>query len=117
MCGRDNMPIFIISYNMDNIKIYKKDGNLIGEGNGKQLFSEPLIVNRYNSYEDCEGEEMSNICGMILGEEKGFAFFIDMSYCGKADQVSDFFFRYRDTKKNFLKLCKELDIIYIEYNK
>ena len=93
-------------------KIYIKHDNLVIEV--------PLKTRRFNYYEvegnpDYVGEEMEAIIGVIAGDEIGFAYQIDMSYAGKADQIFDFFYKYDGTKEQFEKLCTELKINSYEY--
>jgi len=45
----------------------------------------------------------------------GFAYRIDMSYKGGADQHTDFFYIYQEGKKDFKELCKKLKIEVYEY--
>jgi len=80
----------------------------------------PLKTKRYNPYEADTTEEMDNIVATIDkdkhgNEEMGFCNCIDMSYKGKGDQHTDFFYKYWGEKEEFKKLCKELKIDIIEY--
>ncbi len=47
-------------------------------------------------------------------DEIGFAGTIDMSYKGKADQVSDFLVMWSDDEESFREMCGELDIDIFE---
>ena len=95
-----------------NKNIYKKDDKLIIEI--------PLLADRWNPYSDSVVGTMPNIIGVIeqvknsTEPEMGFAYRIDMSYKGKDDQWTDFFFKWFDDQKSFKKLCKDLgiDIVY-----
>lgn len=92
-------------------KIYKKDGKLVIEI--------PLKTKRYNPYDEKDyGDEMDNIIGLIESDiDMGFCFRIDMSYKGKDDQWTDYFFKWLGSKDVFEKMCKDLnfDIVYETY--
>jgi len=89
-------------------KIYKKGNKLVIEV--------PLTVNRYNPYSNSIVGKMPNIIGLILldpknnNEEMGFAYRIDVSYKGKNDQWTDFFYKWFNDRESFEKLCKKLKI-------
>ncbi len=93
--------------NVEN-KIYKKDNKLVIEV--------PLTVNRYNPYSNSIVGKMPNIIGLILlnpknnNTEMGFVSRIDMSYKGKNDQWTDFFYQWFNDQESFEKLCKKLKI-------
>lgn len=95
--------------------------NKITIENGELVIRIPLKTKRHNCYEaegnpNYVGEEMDNIIGIIAGNEYGFAYQIDMSYAGKANQISDFFYKEMDlSKDDFEKLCTELKINSYEY--
>lgn len=89
--------------------IIKKDGNL------EITLKIPLITHRSNPYDENEKSPMDNIVGVIDNHEIGFAHWIDMSYAGKPDQISTLFYIYQGSKKEFKKLCKNLNIELIEY--
>lgn len=90
--------------------------------NGNLVIKIPMTTRRYNCYEaDADpnyvGEEMNNIIGVIAGDEKGLAYQIDMSYAGKSDQISDFFYKEMDlSKEEFENLCTELKINLYTYS-
>jgi hypothetical protein len=88
-------------------KIYKRAGKLVIEV--------PLVVSGSNPYEEIQ-EMRENIIGIIEGYECGFCYLIDMSYKGKADQWSDFFFKYSGTEEEFIKLCKKLKVSTFKYS-
>ena len=89
-------------------KIYTKKDKLIIEI--------PLEVDRYNIWNEKDfNEKMDNIVGVIEGEEIGFAYFIDMSYKGKGDQITTMFYMYDGEEKAFVELCKELGIYLHKY--
>lgn len=91
---------------MDNIK--KEDGYLV--------IRIPLQANRYNFYEgDDPVGTMDNVCGVIAGDELGFANWIDMDYKGKGDQVTDIFYKYYGEPDDFRLLCADLGIDVVEY--
>lgn len=76
----------------------------------------PLKAKVRNQYmEDEDLGEMDNILGMIAGDEMGFSNYIDMSYCGKAPQFTDMFYRFWGTNEEFKQLCKELGLYCHEY--
>ena len=75
----------------------------------------PLMVKRSNPWDDNYHPAMDNIIGVIAGDEIGFAYWIDMDYKGKDDQISEPFLIYNGEKKEFKKLCKKLGINIHEY--
>ena len=91
-------------------KIYKnKEGNLVIEI--------PWQQKRFSPYdEDGGGWLDDNIIAVIEKNkncnvpEMGFAYRIDMSYAGKDDQWTDFFFKYFGEQEEFEKLCGELKL-------
>jgi len=94
-------------------KIYKKGENLIIEI--------PLTTTRSNPYDENFSEPMDNIMGLIIHhdngfDECGFVYKIDMSYAGKEDQWTDFFYKEFEGCEEFKKLLKQLEIPYMEYN-
>ena len=75
----------------------------------------PLQQNRYNPYMEKVVGEMDNIVALIAkdqydNEEMGFAHWIDRSYKGKDDDVSDFWFKWWGDQNDFEKICKKLKI-------
>lgn len=99
------------------MKIYKDDKNLI--------ISIPLKQTSINPYDDSE-VELSNIIGVVAGNEYGFSRLNDMSYKGKEPQISSWWVKFdeiwdnaigdRKTKIDwFTRLCKELDIELFTY--
>jgi hypothetical protein len=93
-----------------NQKIYKQDGQL------KIELSVPLETNRYNPYMGDEPTgKMDNILGVICGDEIGFAYWLDMSYAGKDDQISTLFYLYDGEPEEFKKLCQDLGLQLHEY--
>ena len=92
---------------MEN-KIYRKKDKIIIEI--------PFYNERSNPYDQSFHEQMNNIVGLICPEkgcsepEMGFSKNIDMSYKGKPDQETDFFYKYWGKKEDFIKLCKDLEI-------
>ena len=76
----------------------------------------PLKAQRSNPYDVRDGGEMDNIIAVIAGDECGFAYYIDMDYKGKPDQISDFFYYYQGEQEDFEVLCGELDIDFYRYS-
>lgn len=94
--------------------IYKKDGNLVIEISLKEKRWNPYDSMADENYQG--GEEMDSIVGIIMGDEIGFAHWIDRSYKGKSDDVSTLFYNYWEgDEKEFVALCKKLEIEIIEY--
>jgi len=99
-------------------KIYKK--------NNKIIIEIPFYTKRFNPYcvdENGEPEDVGKhqtLVG-ILDEDKdgnerfGFGLVIDMSYKGKQDQYTDI--KYHYWGDNFIELCKELGIGYVDLRK
>jgi hypothetical protein len=87
-----------------NQVIYKQEGDLIIE------LSIPLKVSRSNPWQDEPTGKMDNILGVIDGNEIGFAYWIDMEYKDKPDQISEIFYLYQGEPEEFKILCKELGI-------
>ena len=89
----------------------------------KLIIEVPLKQKRFNCYDDSEwlGD---NIIALIEKQkncnvpEMGFAYRIDMSYKGKGDQWTDFFFKYFGEQKDFEELCEKLklDIAYLDFD-
>jgi hypothetical protein len=75
----------------------------------------PLKSHRHNPYDDKENLVVDNIVGVIDGDEIGFAYWIDMSYKGKEDQISILFYLYNGEEGDFIKLCRELGIYVHKY--
>jgi len=77
----------------------------------------PLISKRNDVYDEDLDKDMDNIIGMIdkRNDTMGFSYVIDMSYKGKSDQFTDFFYKHFGNEDDFKELCKSLsiDIIYI----
>jgi len=88
-------------------KIFIKNKNLVIEI--------PLKQDIYNPYSDEIEGEMDNIIGVIAKDEIGFSCLIDRSYKDKGPDISDIFYQYWDSKKNFRELCKKLKIDVYEY--
>lgn len=72
----------------------------------------PLKQKIYNPYDEEEKGELDNICGVIAGDEEGFAYLIDRSYKGKEPDISSIFLHYTGDIK---ELCKKLKIFCYEY--
>ena len=91
----------------------KKDGENL-------VITIPLVTTRYNPYMDngdgsYKGEPMENIIALVESElDMGFCYRIDMSYKGKNDQWTDYFYKYHGPRSEFEKLCHEMniDIVY-----
>jgi len=83
--------------------------------NKKLVIETPLQQDVYNPYSDEVEGKCSNIIGVIAGDEIGFSNLIDRTYKGKEPDISEIFYHYWDTKKNFIKLCKKLKIDIYEY--
>lgn len=90
-------------------EIKKEDGNLVIQ------LSIPLITKRSNPYDPDDNSLMDNIVGVIDGPEIGFAYWIDMTYAGKPDQISTLFYLYDGEREDFRKLCIDLGIDLEEY--
>ena len=88
----------------------------IGVEDGDLVIRVPMRVDEYNHYmgDDPIGQ-MDNICGVIEGDEMGFANWISMDYAGKSPQVSTMFYSYWGDKEEFRALCKKLGIEVVEY--
>lgn len=90
--------------------------------NNNLIIEIPLYQKRSSPYEKgtWQGE---NIIGVIEPEPNcsdnkcGLAYRIDMSYKGKPDQHTDFFYIHFEGEKDFVKICKKLDIEIIKYDK
>lgn len=66
---------------------------------------------------DAAGEKtgkVSNIVGIIAGDEQGIAQVIELGYKSSFD-YGDFIVKTYLEKEEFIKLCKDLDIVYFEY--
>jgi len=88
-------------------KEYKKVGDNL-------VITIPLKKRRTNPYDD-DGEEMDNIIGLYEDEnDNGLTFRIDMAYKGKDDQYTDYFFKLDGDKEEFIAMCKELGIGWVE---
>lgn len=71
----------------------------------------PLKVEQYDPWTDESVGIRDNICGLITKEdEMGFCYLIDMSYKGKGDQYSEYFYKYFGLREDFENLCNELGI-------
>jgi len=95
------------------MKIYKKKDKII--------FEIPFWSKRWNPWTEGDVGEHQTLVGIIRNddhgnEEIGFAQVIDMDYKGKGDQNTDIII-YTDhlEKDNFIKLCQELGLDYIDY--
>ena len=94
--------------NKESLSITEKNGNLI------LTLTLPKFVPRSGQYmpKDSPKDRMHNITGLLDQRtgEFGFAQMIDMSYKGKEDQYTDFFFRadhFLDELEDFEKICRE----------
>ena len=87
--------------------IYKTDTSLV--------IVIPLTQKRSNPYDDREWEGENVIAIIENDDDTGFCYRIDMSYKGKPDQWSDYFFKWMGDKAGFEKLCKELKIDVVYY--
>ena len=80
----------------------------------------PLKTRRYNPYEEMAGGdgdvgEMPSLIGLYEGEyNNGLAHRIDMDYKGKSDQWSDYVYKLDGDRKEFLEMCEELGLDYID---
>jgi hypothetical protein len=84
-------------------RIYIQDDNLIIET--------PLHIEESDCYHPYNTPiARDNIIGVIEGNNIGFCYKIDMSYCGKMPQYSDFFYKFFGTVRQFRRLCKKLNI-------
>jgi hypothetical protein len=92
-----------------NQEFNKVDGNLV------ITVTVPMKNHRSNPWDDKENSEMDNIVGVIAGDELSFAYWIDMDYKGKADQISIPWFMFHGTEEEFTKLCAELGIETYKY--
>lgn len=89
------------------MKISKKGNKIIAEID--------LWQHKCNPYSEEEEKELtSNIVGIICGEEQGLAYIIDLSYKGSFD-YSEIFLKTDFEREDFIKLCKELGIVFFEY--
>jgi len=70
----------------------------------------PLQEENYNPWTGKSEGKVDNIIGIIDGKEMGFCYLINMDYKGKADQHSDFFFKFMGLREQFENLCGELGI-------
>jgi hypothetical protein len=89
--------------------IYKQDGQL------KIELSVPLEVDRTTPWDDEPTGRMDNVLGVICGDEIGFAYWLDMSYADKPDQISTLFYLYDGEPEEFKKLCQDLGLKLHEY--
>lgn len=67
--------------------------------------------------EDCVGNKIgriSNVVGIICGDEQGLAQVIDLGYKESFD-YGDFIYKTFYSRDDFIKLCKELNIDFFEY--
>ena len=94
------------------MKEYKKEGDNL-------IITIPLKTRRYNPYQEMAGEdgdtgEMDNLIGLYEGEyNNGLAHRIDMNYKDKSDQWSDYVYKLNGDRKEFLEMCKELELDYV----
>ena len=94
------------------MKIYKKGKNII--------FEIPYWSKRSNPY--MEGEDVGKyqtLTGLLDkdkdgNEECGFAQTIDMAYKDKGDQYTVIKYHFWGSEKEFIKICKELEINLID---
>ncbi len=87
------------------MKIEKKENNLV--------VTIPLWQPTYDAMGEKFGE-ISNIIGIIEGDEIGFAKVIDLGYKDSFD-YSEIIVKVLIGKEEFKNLCKELDIDLYEY--
>jgi hypothetical protein len=95
----------------------------IRKENDKIIFEIDCWSKRVNPYMDENADigQYPTLVGIILkdtfgNEEMGFAKVIDMDYKDKGDQETDIMIHYWDgDEKEFIKLCKELEIDIIKY--
>uniref|UniRef100_A0A6M3XZ12 Uncharacterized protein n=2 Tax=viral metagenome TaxID=1070528 RepID=A0A6M3XZ12_9ZZZZ len=86
--------------------------------NNNLILTLPLKVKRFNPYMDMIGEDpytgmMSNIVGIIDGQDVGFGFWIDFDYAGKPDQNTGILFHWPGSQEDFEEFCKNnISIIY-----
>ena len=69
--------------------------------------------------DDADIGEYQTLIGLIYhdkfgNDEVGFAQTIDMDYKGKGDQWTDIKYQYWGGAEEFIKLCKKLEIGYID---
>lgn len=77
----------------------------------KLIIEEPLEVENFDIWTGESEGKRDNIVGVIEGpNEMGFCFRIDMSYKGKGDQWTDFFYKFHGENDEFERLCDELGI-------
>lgn len=93
--------------------IYKRDGNLIIEIPLKEKRWNPYDAMANDNYDG--GEEMDSIVGVITNDEIGFAHWLDRDYKGKEDDISTLFYQFYGDEKDFIALCKKLEIQCIKY--
>lgn len=79
----------------------------------------PLLQKRHWVYDDDEWED-ENIIAVIeeqenSGLEMGFCYRIDMSYKGKSDQWTDFFYKFHGDEDEFVKLCRSIKMDIVKY--
>ena len=91
-------------------KQYKKEGDNL-------IITVPLKARRYDPWTEELTEEMDNIIGVFESEDdNGLAHRIDMSYKGKPDQYTTYFYKLDGSKEDFDAMIKELEIdaIYVK---
>lgn len=82
----------------------------------------PLKQERHSPYDD-DTWKGDNIIAIIEPQSNcnfpkmGFCYRIDMSYKGKPDQWTDFFYSFFGEEKEFIELCKELNIEIFEHER
>jgi len=95
------------------MKIYKKKNKIVIEI--------PFYKNRWNPWTEGYVGQHKTLIGIIQNDdwgnqELGFANVIDMSYKGKGDQETDIIIHIDYLEKlDFIKLCDDLKLDYIEY--
>lgn len=97
------------------MKVYKKGDKII--------FEVPFWTKRSNPYmpDDADVGSHKTLIGIIDkdnsgNEELGFGLVIDMDYKDKADQNTDIMIHcWGVEKKEFIELCKKLEIEVLEY--
>jgi len=84
------------------MQITKDDNNLI--------ITVPLKQDITDPWSDEIHGQMDNIIGVITGDDTTFNYLIDRSYKDKGPDISTPFLYYDGEEKDFIKLCKKLDI-------
>jgi hypothetical protein len=87
------------------MNIYKKKDKLVIELD--------LYQNSYDAADELIGK-VSNLVGIICGDEQGFAQVIDMGYKGSFD-YGEIIVKTYFPEKEFVKLCNDLGIVTYKY--